>query len=114
MSHRPERIYTAEHIADGVRHVAKLRAMQLSGEMTEPLIPHHAQITAAPPAAQQGQEPQPEIAEGHCLTCKGKKSFTVEKTETMKNGAVRKSGKCLEPGCNTTVSTFTKGEGAAA
>jgi hypothetical protein len=111
MPTRPQRIYTGQHMEHAVRHVASLRALQLSGEMTEPLIPAHAQIHGSAPQQQTQPAPAPEMAEGHCLKCRGRKSFQVEQSEKMSNGAVRKSGKCLEPGCNTTVSTFTKGAG---
>lgn len=101
----PNRIYRASHIADGVRAVAKLQQHVLK----------HAPMSAgplaalAPPPAAAGEEP-PELAEAHCHGCKGKKTFQVEQTDTMKNGALRKSGTAV---CGHKVSTFASAGTAA-
>jgi hypothetical protein len=101
----PQRIYRASHIADGVRLVAKLqqRVLKEAPMSAGPLT------ALAPPAPAAGAE-APELAEAHCHGCKGKKTFQVEGTETMENGALRKHGTAV---CGHKVSTFAKGEGAA-
>jgi hypothetical protein len=105
---RPKRVYDASHIADGVRTVAKLqqRVLQEDPMSSGPL----AALKPAPaPAAAE----EPEMLAGHCLNCGTKRAFAVEKTETMKNGALRKSGTSNEPGCGHKVSHFVSGSAAA-
>ena len=107
MSKSPKRLFRAEHIADGVRTVAELQQQVLKEKPTSA-----GPLTAlAPPPA--GEEP-PEVLAGHCLTCKTKRAFTVDKTETMKNGALRKSGTSTEAGCGHNVSHFVSGKADAA
>ena len=62
----------------------------------------------APPPPAAGEDPA-EVLSGHCLTCKKPRAFTVEKTETMKNGALRKSGTSQEAGCGHKMSHFVSG-----
>lgn len=101
MSKSPARIYRASHIADGVRTVSRLQQRVLQ----------EAPASSGPLAALQppGEEQQPEILEGHCLGCGTKRQFQVENEEKMKNGALRKSGKCTGDGCTRTISLFVKG-----
>lgn len=103
----PQRIYQATHIAAGVKAVARLQQKVLEA----------APMSAGPMAALATQQadstnpaPVPEMLEGHCLGCGGKKSFTVDGSDVMKNGAIRKSGKCTGDGCNRTISTFVSGK----
>lgn len=101
----PRRIYRASHIADGVRAVAKLqqRVLEAAPMSAGPMA------ALAPPPVKPGEEP-PELLEAHCHGCKEKKTFQVEGTDTMKNGALRKYGTAV---CGHKVSTFAPGERAA-
>jgi hypothetical protein len=108
----PKRLYTAEHIAGGVKTVAKLqqRVLQEAPMSSGPL----AQLAPPPPAAAGAEAEQPEVLAGHCLTCKTKRGFTVEGEEKMKNGAIRKYGTSTEQGCGHRVSHFVSGAQEAA
>jgi hypothetical protein len=99
---QPKRLYSASHIADGVRAVARLqqRVLKEAPMSAGPLA------ALAPPPVEPGAEP-PEIAEAHCHGCKEKKTFQVEGSDTMKNGALRKYGTAV---CGHKVSVFAKGE----
>lgn len=83
---RGKRLFTAETIAQGVNAISQLMA--------------HVQ-NYVPMAA--------ETLDGHCTGCKAVKPFTVEGSETMKNGALRKFGKCTSEGCGRTISKFVAG-----
>ena len=100
----PQRVYTAEHIAKGVKTVAALQAKAVS------MAPHKFGPMAA---LQEETQPQPELMKAHCLGCKTKKEFAVEGKEKMKNGTVRHYGKCTG-GCGQTISTFVSGATNAA
>jgi hypothetical protein len=63
------------------------------------------------PTRQMGNgENMVEEAEGHCTSCKTKSKFDVEGTDTMKNGALRKYGKCKSDGCGRGMSVFASGK----
>lgn len=93
------RMYTADSIAAGVKTVAAIR-QKVFPFGTSPQL--GAPSPAPPTAAAAGAEQKPiEMMEGHCMSCpreeggKFKKHiFQVEGQETMKNGAIRKYGKC--------------------
>lgn len=54
------------------------------------------------------RQPQPvPTHEGHCVKCKGKKTFEIAEETKMKNGALMRKGAC--PDCGTTVVAFAKG-----
>jgi hypothetical protein len=99
-----KRFYRKEHVAEGVKTVAELqsRVMQEAPMSAGPLA------ALAPKPAPAGAE-QPELAEAHCHGCGEKKTFQVEGTDTMKNGALRKYGKGV---CGHKLSTFAPGEKA--
>lgn len=99
MPRKPSRIFTARHMADGVRSVAALQQHVLQ-EAPASVGPLQALMP-------QGEE-QPEMLKGHCHGCKTKKEFAVEGEEKMKNGAIRKYGKCTG-GCGGTISMFVAG-----
>lgn len=84
---KSKRLYTAQTIISGIRAISALRskALDFSPPEEEPVATH----------------------EGYCTKCRGKKSFQIEDTATMKNGAVRHKGKCAD--CGTTVSAFARG-----
>ena len=96
-----KRIYNSDVIAKGVQTVHKIqqKVLQAAPEKFGPM-------TALQP--QTGQENQPELLTAHCLGCGSKKEFGVEGEEKMKNGAIRKYGKCTG-GCGRQISTFVKG-----
>jgi hypothetical protein len=100
-----KRFYRKEHVAEGVKTVAELqqRVMQEAPMSAGPLA------ALAPKPAPAGAE-QPELAEAYCHAHKEKKTFQVEGTDTMKNGALRKYGTAV---CGHKVSTFVAGEKAA-
>jgi hypothetical protein len=100
----PRRIYRASHIADGVRAVASLQQRVLK----EAPMSAGPMAALAPPAPTAGAEPV-ELAEAHCHAHGEKKTFQVEQTDTMKNGALRKSGTAV---CGHKVSTFVSGKAA--
>lgn len=89
-----KRIYTADHIRDGVRTMEQLQ--QRSWDYV-------------PAAIEAMNAPVPETQDGYCLKCKGSQTFEVEGEDTMKNGAIRKYGKCPGEGCGTMLSRFVKG-----
>jgi hypothetical protein len=97
----PSRVYTASHIASGVKTVAALQQKVLS------LVPHKFGPMSALQTPDQKEE-EKELMTAHCLGCGSKKEFAVEGKETMKNGATRAFGKC-NGGCGRTISTFVKG-----
>lgn len=98
---RNKRLYRADDMRTGIQQVSQLQAAVLKEEpaMAGPL--KRLKESRRADAAEQVEQ-----LEGHCLTCKGKKTFTVEKTDTMKNGALRKSGKGE---CGHTISHFVSG-----
>jgi hypothetical protein len=102
------RLYRKEHVAEGVKAVAELqnKVMEQAPTSAGPMA------ALAPKPAPAGAEPQ-ELLEGHCLGCGEKKPFMVEGEQQMKNGAVRKFGKCSGAGCDRKISTFVKGEANA-
>jgi hypothetical protein len=95
----PRRIFTADHIAQGVGMVTELQqeALKVAPNMSGPM----SRVPLAVPMAD-----ETETLEGHCLTCKGKQQFQVEGEQKMKNGAIRKYGKC---GSGHTMSHFVSG-----
>jgi hypothetical protein len=97
---KPKRLYQAHDMAAGIRAVHELgvKALQMAPAAVGPL-------SALVPKPVAGQE-QPELAEAHCHGCKEKKTFQVEGTDTMPNGALRKYGKGV---CGHKLSTFAKG-----
>lgn len=97
MTRTRHRRYDASTIADGINVMQQIRDKVIPFEQVA------AQITKNVPA------PQPEMLEGHCTNCKTKRQFAVEGEEKMKNGAIRKYGKCTEPGCSRTISHFVSG-----
>lgn len=88
--HKPRRLYTAHDMAKSVGLISDLR--QKSFDYV--------------PMATQAMGPVP-THEGHCIGCKTKKTFNIEGTDQMKNGAVRHYGAC--PDCGKTVSAFAAG-----
>jgi hypothetical protein len=96
-------------IHNGINIVRELNAERLK------TAPHSTGPLAQIPM-QQPVEPEPEVLEGYCLGCKGKKQFQVEGERTMKNGAILKHGKCTGEGCDRSIATFVAKEkkGAAA
>lgn len=99
---KPKRLYTAADVATGVQVVHGLGLKALAAH------PAPGPLMAAQQATQ-SLEPAPEMAEGHCTGCKGKKQFQVVEKVKMKNGAMNYKGPCAEPGCGRTISTFVKG-----
>jgi hypothetical protein len=97
MPKTPKRLFTADHIQDGVQTVAGLQqeALKIAPHMAGPM----SRIPMQP-------QPEQEMLEGHCLQCKGKKQFAVEKETKMKNGTIMKQGKS---DCGHMVSTFVSG-----
>jgi hypothetical protein len=102
---KPRRLYRAEHVAAGVQGVSQLQHV---------LLENHPTAAGPMAAAPLDSGPTPELLEGHCLGCQTKRQFTVDGEETMKNGAVRKYGKCTGSGCSRTISMFVKGATDAA
>lgn len=104
---KPKRTFDAEFMNNGVQEMMALNTQ--ARDVAPHAFPPMSRIPMSVPMAD-----EPEILEGHCLKCKGKKKFQVEGKEKTKNGAMRKWGKCMEPGCNTMMSVFTKAEENAA
>lgn len=102
MRRKPKRFFSAEHIANGVKAVGKLqqKALAIAPTMAGPM----ARVPTTPPP-----EEMPEVLEGHCMGCKGKSKFEVEGEEKMKNGAIRKYGKCQADGCGGKMNLFVSG-----
>jgi len=96
----PPRLYNAASIAQGVHAVSQLQQHVLSVAPTS-IGPLAALDTQTSPLAS-----LPEIMEGYCPGCRAKKSFPVDGSEPMPNGAIRKYGKA---DCGHTISAFTSG-----
>lgn len=101
------RIYSADHIAQGVRAVSQLRSKEL-----EHNPPQSLSEFVNPMGAQQAgaQEEPPEQLEGHCVGCQTKRTFNVEERRPMPNGAILHSGKSDHPDCSHTVTTIVSKE----
>lgn len=99
---RTKRLYNADKIAAGVQTVHKLQqhVMKVAPMSAGPLA------ALNPAVAPTSAEPTAELIEAHCHGCGEKKTFQVENTDTMKNGALRKSGKGV---CGHRLSTFVSG-----
>jgi hypothetical protein len=98
----PKRMYRAEHMRQGIAAMTRIQqAMDPDGKLMAKRIPGAEELFAAPP---------PEVLEAHCLACKGKKNFTVEGEEKMKNGTLRKYGKS---DCGHSLSLFVSGKQAS-
>lgn len=104
-----KRMYDADTISNAVGVTAKIH---------QKLYPMGHQ----PMSGQGSAESVPmamETMEGHCLgsSCRdgdgkpSKKTFNVEGEEKMKNGTIRKYGKC--PDCGTNISHLISGKAAA-
>jgi hypothetical protein len=87
MKRKSKRLFTAQTMREGVGHIATLQ------KKAQEFVPP-------------SQEPVP-THDGYCIRCKGKKTFPIEATETMKNKALRHSGTC--PDCGTKMSGFASG-----
>ena len=99
MSRRtPKRVWTASHIADGVRTVSAIQQHVLKND---PMSAGPLKALAQPGTAEDAQE----RLTAHCVSCGDKRDFAVEGEEVMKNGAVRKFGTC-DTGCGGKISTF--------
>ena len=87
----PKRIFTPDHIRDGISAMGELRQHALD------FIPAQVPDPAAPVPTH----------DGWCVSCKGKKTFEIKNTATMRNKALQHSGEC--PDCGTKMSAFAKG-----
>lgn len=95
-----KRFYNHETIEKGVSLIQGVRQAVLPQGF--PVFERHQQDMRAE------QQPAIETQIGHCTGCRGPKNFEVEGSETMKNGALRKHGKC--PDCGRGMSTFVSGK----
>lgn len=101
----PGRLFHAHHMAQGAQGVMALQQQVLKAA---PMSVGPLAALAPPPPAATGAGADPiELREAHCHGCGEKKNFQVEETETMKNGALRKSGKGV---CGHKLSTFVSGK----
>lgn len=109
MPKRPARIYDAQFMADAVGAHAQLQAQAMK------VAPHaFGPMSRVPLQPMVAAEDVPETLKAHCFTCKSKRGesaseFDVEGEQKMKNGAIRKYGKCKADGCGQTLSMFAAG-----
>lgn len=101
----PKRIYSASHVAEGVKTVARIQLATLAAH------PDSAgPLANVRPQAPTGPHPPAELHEAHCHSCKEKKAFVSEGNEKMANGAIRHYG---TGACGHRVSTFVSGAKSA-
>lgn len=99
------RFYNAGMMKSGIDAVSGMRQKMVESGKIQVQLPG-----MTPPAA---AAEQPEMLEGHCLTCKTKRPFAVEGEDKMPNGAIRKYGTSGHPDCGHKVSHFVSGKAAA-
>jgi hypothetical protein len=112
MKRRRRRAYDSSTIMDGVQAVADLRS-----KVTPPELIVQRMVNPGGGGDKKAEEEQAEMLEGNCFghpeeSKVVKRQFKVEGEQEMKNGAIRKYGKCVD--CGRGLSRFVSKKDAKA